>query len=141
RRRGQGGRWPGWAEGRDCEDRRELEAVLGVVGPDFHRSIMGPDRPVPTRHGQDAKGRPEAAPASRGRDGPAQRESSSRVEDTQPLLPSSSSTSHIIPCFSPVGYSIMPTSSERTTPLPSGPVNRRAGLVTVTAWWALAAEA
>src|SRR5690606_31449202 len=77
-----------------------------------------------------------------GADGePGQRESSSRVEDTQPLLPISSSTSHIIPSFSPVGYSIIPTSSERTTPLPSGPVNRRAGLVTVTAWWALDAEA
>src|SRR5690606_32128823 len=124
----------------DLEHARELEAVFRVVGFDFHPPIMGARRAIPNR-------RPERETAASRRPSASsggmrlQRDSCSRLEDTQPLLPSSSSTSHITPCLAPVGYSIMPTSRSRTTPLPSAPVNRRAGLVTVTACCALAAEA
>src|SRR5690606_37400904 len=117
----------------------KLEAVVGVVGFDFHGPIMGAGQPDPKPPGVERKRPPRGG--LRVRCAMAQRESCSRLEDTQPLLPSSSSTSHITPCLAPVGYSIMPTSRSRTTPLPSAPVNRRAGLVTETACCALAAEA
>src|SRR5690606_32824744 len=134
---------PDRAHRADLEEPAALEPVLGVVWLDDHQPMMVAASPEPNpgpRPRARNRGRPPVRRPS-GSSCVAQRESCSRLEETQPLLPSSSSTSHIMPSFSPVGYSIIPTSSERTTPLPSGPVNRRAGLVTVTACCALAAEA
>src|SRR5690606_39098688 len=71
-----------------------------------------------------------------------QRAFCSCAELTQPRLPTSSSTSHIAPSLTPVGYSSMPGSRSRTAPpVPSADFSSRPGRARVTACAALAAEA